>query len=153
MERFTAIGIGEMLWDMLPEGKKLGGAPSNFAFQFNALGGYGVPFSRLGDDDLGKEARALLESHGVDTAIVGTDPDHPSGRVDVTVDADGVPSYIFPPDVAWDFIEADPAALELASRANAASFGTLAQRSEVSRASIRAFIEAMPGNALRIFDI
>jgi fructokinase len=149
----TIVGIGEVLWDMLPTGRQLGGAPANFAYHARALGANGVPVSRVGDDDLGREILRRLASLGLDTRYVSTDRAHPTGRVDVRLDSAGVPDYVIHQPVAWDFIPADAPSLELASRADAVCFGTLAQRSPVSRASIRAFLRATRPQCLRVFDI
>lgn len=153
MTRMMAAGLGEILWDMLPEGPKLGGAPANFAYQFTALGGHGLPVTRVGDDEQGREALALLQERGVDVSAITVDPKHPTGRVDITLDADGVPEYVFPPDVAWDFIELNDAAKNAAVQLDAVCFGTLAQRNAVSAASIRRFLDILPSKVLKVFDI
>ncbi|WP_147821062.1 carbohydrate kinase family protein [Salidesulfovibrio onnuriiensis] len=150
---FKAAGIGEILWDMLPEGKKLGGAPANFAYHFKALGGESITISRVGDDDMGREALAILKKHALDIRAVTVDPVHPTGRVDVTVDAQGVASYEFPDHVAWDFIEANDAARAALPALNAVCFGTLAQRSENSRSAILSLLGQLPGACLKIYDI
>lgn len=149
---FTGAGIGEILWDMLPQGKKLGGAPANFSYHFSALGGHGLPVSRIGNDKLGREALETLKSHGLDTGHISIDPSRPTGRVDVRVDAAGVASYTFPDKVAWDHLAIGPDDLELASSLDAVCFGTLAQRGEKSRNAIREFLRYAK-KALKIFDI
>jgi fructokinase len=138
---------------MLPTGKQLGGAPANFAYHAKALGANGLPVSRVGDDNLGREILGRLTSLGLDTRYVSTDRARPTGRVDVRLDSAGVPDYVIHEPVAWDFIPADAPSLELASRADAVCFGTLAQRSPVSRESIRAFLRATRPQCLRVFDI
>ncbi len=150
--KFIGAGIGEILWDMLPRGKKLGGAPANFSYHLNALGGQGLPVSRIGDDDLGREALNILSDHGLDTGHVSIDPQHPTGRVDVSVDSSGVASYVFPDNVAWDHLTIGPDDLELAASLDAVCFGTLAQRGEKSREAIRTFLLSAK-KALKIFDI
>lgn len=152
MRQLLAIGLGEILWDVLPDARLLGGAPANFAYHVNALGGTGLPVSRVGDDELGREALSQLVANGLNIDAVSVDPDHPTGTVDARVDADGVATYTFPDDVAWDFISVDDAALALAAKADAICFGTLAQRSPVSRQAIHAFLRAAPG-ALKVYDI
>jgi len=152
MQSFLAIGLGEILWDVLPDGRKLGGAPANFAYHVNGLGGVGVPVSRVGDDALGREALAELSEHGVSTRTISIDKDHPTGTVDALVDEQGVASYVFPDDVAWDFLSIGDAALDLAVTADAVCFGSLAQRSRISRKAIHAFLKAAP-DALKIYDI
>ena len=152
MKPFLAIGLGELLWDVLPTGRKLGGAPANFAYHVNGLGGVGLPVSRIGDDDLGREALERLVSHGLNIDSISTDPTHLTGTVDALVDGHGVATYIFPDNVAWDFLVLDDKALDLAAKVDAICFGTLAQRSDISRKSIHAFLESAPG-ALKIYDI
>ena len=161
MNKATAVGLGEVLWDVLEgagEGagggdRTLGGAPANFAFHVNGLGGAGVPVSRVGRDDLGREAVDLLRANGLDTACVTVDPQHATGTVLAQLDGRGQATYVFPPDVAWDFLELNRAARDLAKRADAVSFGTLAQRSEVSRAAIHEFLRAVPAACLKVFDV
>ena len=152
MQPILAVGLGEILWDVLPDARMLGGAPANFAYHVNALGGAGVPVSRVGDDDLGREALALLARRGVIIDAVSVDPDHPTGTVDARVDASGVATYVFPDDVAWDFLTLEQPALALAERADAVCFGTLAQRAETSRQAIHRFLAAS-GKALKVYDI
>lgn len=152
MQPILAVGLGEILWDVLPQTRLLGGAPANFAYHVNALGGVGVPVSRVGDDDLGREALSLLVCLGLNIDAVSLDPDHPTGTVDARVDERGVADYVFPDDVAWDFLTLDQAALTLASNADAVCFGTLAQRSEVSRRAVRRFLDGADG-ALKVFDV
>lgn len=152
MAVFTAIGLGELLWDVLPDGRKLGGAPANFAYHFGALGGYGVPVSRVGDDELGREALAVLAEHGVPTDHVSIDPAHPTGTVNASIDAEGVATYAFPDDVAWDFLDFGSPTMELASAADVICFGSLAQRSPVSERAIYSLLAAAPG-ALKVFDV
>ena len=148
------IGIGEVLWDMLPGGKQLGGAPANFAYHARALGAAACPVSRVGDDALGREILDRLVLLDLPTTYVGTDRAHPTGTVDVRVDPGGVPHYVIHEHVAWDFLEPAPELLALAARADAICFGTLAQRSTMSRETIRAVLDAAnrPG-CLRVFDI
>jgi fructokinase len=147
------VGLGEALWDKLPGGKQLGGAPANFAYHAAALGARGFVASRVGDDDAGREITARLDALGLDRTHVGSDRDHPTGRVDVRVDARGVPEYVIHQPVAWDYLPADAPLLDLASRADAVCFGTLAQRSAVSRRTIRSFLRATKPSCLRVFDI
>jgi fructokinase len=152
MAEITAIGLGELLWDMLPGGRQLGGAPANFAYHMNSLGGVGIPVSRVGDDALGRDAVAELTGRGLSCDHVGLDPAHPTGTVGAVLDAEGVATYHFPDDVAWDFLSFGPATVALADSVQAVCFGSLAQRSPVSRRSVRALLRAAP-HALRIFDV
>ena len=152
MAGLTALGLGEILWDVLPDGRTLGGAPANFAYHVNALGSAGIPVSRVGDDDLGRETLAALSDKGVSVEHIATDPNRPTGTVLASLDRSGVADYTFPDDVAWDFLTPDDAAMELAARADAICFGTLAQRSPVSRRGVRRLLRAGP-DALKIYDI
>lgn len=147
------VGLGEVLWDVLPQGRTLGGAPANFAFHANGLGGFGAVVSRVGDDELGAEALALLGGRGVDTSQVSIDPNHPTGTVQAELDAQGRASYVFPPHVAWDFLELDEPMRALAEETDGVCFGTLAQREAMSRAAIHEFLRATRQEALRVFDI
>lgn len=152
MKRLLAVGLGEILWDVLPDTRMLGGAPANFAYHVNALGGAGIPVSRVGDDELGSEALSILAFNRLNIDAVSVDPEHPTGTVDAHINANGVATYVFPDDVAWDFITLDENAMSLAAKADAICFGTLAQRSEVSRRAIHSFLQGAP-NALKIYDI
>ena len=148
----VVVGIGEMLWDVFPEGKKLGGAPLNFSHHCGQLGASAHPVSAVGADADGAEIRQILASKNLPDAQVQTDPVHPTGRVNVTLQ-NGKPTYEILAEVAWDYIRFDQNLRDLASRADAVCFGSLAQRSPVSRATIQAFLEAMRPEALRIFDV
>ena len=148
----VVAGIGELLWDVFPEGKRLGGAPINFCYHCHQLGAKGVPVSAVGDDELGNEIRSALTAKGVPDTHVMTDPEHPTGTVRVSFQ-DGKPSYEICEGVAWDHI---PPADDLKQRARnieAVCFGSLAQRHNDSRTSIHAFLKASPAEALRIFDV
>ena len=147
------LGIGEILWDLLPGGKQLGGAPANFAFHAAALGARALPVSRVGDDPLGREILARLSAVKVDCALISIDPAHPTGVVDVTLDPAGAPEYVIREGAAWDFLAADEKAMTLAASADAVCFGTLGQRSPVAREAIERLISATPSHCLRVFDI
>jgi fructokinase len=147
------IGVGEILWDMLPAGRQLGGAPANFAFHAQQLGARGAVVSRVGNDALGQEILQRLDAAGLDRRGVGIDPGHPTGIVDVTLDKKGVPEYVIRTGVAWDFIESSPVNLELAGSADAICFGTLGQRSPASRSAIAAMLAAAKPGCLKVFDI
>lgn len=153
MTQFRAAGIGEILWDILPDGKKLGGAPANFAYHFKALGGESLTVSRLGDDALGREALALLQENHLATEGITFDPVHPTGRVDVEVDTRGIATYTFPEAVAWDFIEINAYTKTVLPTLDAVCFGTLAQRSAASRAAILSLLRSLPESTLKIYDI
>lgn len=147
------VGIGEALWDMLPEGKQLGGAPANFAYNITQMGMEGYAISALGKDDLGDEIINQLDAKQMHYIMPRVD--YPTGTVLVELDDEGVPCYEIKEDVAWDHIPFTDEMKRLAFRTRAVCFGSLAQRSEVSRATILKFIDTVPsGNGqLKIFDI
>jgi fructokinase len=150
---FTIIGIGELLWDMLPDGKMLGGAPANFAYWATRLGNRGVIASRLGNDALGDEALALLTQADIETAYIQRDAEHPTGTVAVELDARGQARYTIVEDVAWDFLAFSEQWADLAAHADAICFGLLAQRAATTRHTIRQFLEAVPADVLRVLDV
>lgn len=149
----TVVGLGELLWDLLPSGKQLGGAPCNFAYITNLLGDIGIPASRVGRDSLGDEALQRLAKLGLTAGSVQRDLTHPTGTVTVEIDGSGQPRFEISKPAAWDFLEWTAAWQQLAARADAVCFGSLAQRSSQSRATIRNFIRATPANAVRVFDV
>jgi fructokinase len=129
---YVIIGLGEILWDVFPEGKQLGGAPLNFSHHCAQLGAEAYHVSAVGADADGEEIRQILASKNLPYLHVQTDPAHPTGRVNVKL-RDGKPTYEILRDVAWDFIQFTPTLADLAARADAACFGSLAQRNSVSR--------------------
>jgi fructokinase len=149
----TIVGLGELLWDLLPSGKQLGGAPANFAYIANLLGDTGIPASRLGRDSLGDEALKKLAQLGLSNAFVQQDPSHPTGTVKVEIDSSGQPRFDISELVAWDFLEWTSSWQQLANEADAVCFGSLAQRSAPSRSTIRSFLQATRPEAVRIFDV
>ena len=151
--KHTVVGLGELLWDVFPEGKQLGGAPANFAYMTALLGDRGVVASRVGTDRLGQEALWQLASSGLDISSVQQDMQHATGTVRVELDSRGQAEYRFVQDVAWDHLQWTPEWKELAESADAVCFGSLAQRSEESRETIRKFLGAMRPGAVRIFDV
>jgi fructokinase len=146
------VGLGEMLWDMLPGGERLGGAPANFAVMAARLGDRGVIASRLGRDKLGDRALDELDELPIDISFVQRDPEHPTGSVGVEI-IEGEPHYTIHEPVAWDFLEWTPEWRALAQSADAVCFGTLAQRSEVSRKTIQDFVAGTRPECIRIFDV
>ncbi len=150
---YTIVGLGELLWDLFPEGKQLGGAPANFAYMTNLLGDVGLVASRVGDDDLGREAKGRLEHLGLRTSFLQSDSVHPTGTVRVQVDPTGQPTFQIAESVAWDFFEWTAAWHSLADSADAICFGSLAQRACASRDTIRAFLGAVRPGAIRVFDV
>ena len=151
--KFVIVGIGELLWDVLPDGKQLGGAPVNFACHCGQLGGKAYPISCIGVDQLGYEIKAALGALGVDCSYVQENIIYSTGTVQVTLDHKGKPSYEICEGVAWDNIELSDALTELAQRTDAVCFGSLAQRNDASRKAICSFIRKMPVDALKIFDV
>jgi fructokinase len=152
-KNYLTIGLGELLWDMFPEGKQLGGAPANFAYMTSLLGDEGIVVSRVGSDALGRAAGRRLERLGVRASHLQLDPDHPTGTVKVSVDPAGQPTFEIAESVAWDFFAWTPEWRALAERADAVCFGTLAQRCPQSRATIRTFLKALRPGATRVFDV
>ncbi len=148
-----AVGLGEVLWDLLPSGPQLGGAPANFACHAAALGAEASVISRVGSDPLGWQALDLLKQRGLDVSAVGVDPVLPTGTVEVTVDSGGSPSFSIREDVAWDGIIVDAPALERVRRAGVICFGSLAQRTPRSANAVHDLLAVAPRDALRIFDI
>jgi fructokinase len=134
------VALGELLWDLLPSGPRAGGAPFNFAFHCHQLGHPAVIVSRVGDDDLGRRLRTEVRRLGLSDEYIQTDREHPTGTVQVSVDAGGQPTYTITGNVAWDFIEWEPKLEALAGTSRAVCFGTLAHRSPESRSSIRRFV-------------
>lgn len=147
------VGLGEILWDLLPEGRKLGGAPANFAYHARVLGNRGLPASRVGSDGEGREIIASLGRLDIPAEQIQIDALHPTGSVEVSLDRGGLPSYQINKPAAWDFIAYTPRLAELAAHCDAVCFGSLAQRSPVSRRTIRRFLTALPPGALRVFDV
>lgn len=147
------VGMGEALWDMLPEGRKLGGAPANFAYHVSQFGLDSRVVSAVGDDELGNEILANFAEKQLDCQIEKVA--YPTGTVQVTLDEKGVPCYEIKEGVAWDNIPYTPALENLAKETHAVCFGSLAQRNAVSRETINRFIDQMPEdeNVLKIFDI
>ena len=145
------VGLGEALWDVLPEGKKLGGAPANFAYHAGQFGLDTLAISAVGEDQLGDETLSALEEKGL-KYIMPRVP-FPTGTVQVELDAQGVPAYEIREGVAWDNIPFTPEMEKVARSCKAVCWGSLAQRHEVSRNTIHRFLDATPPTCLKIFDI
>lgn len=147
------IGMGEALWDVLPEGKKIGGAPANFAYHVSQFGLPGMAVSAIGDDALGKEIRENFTSKGLKHHLA-TVP-YATGTVQVELDPNGVPQYEIKENVAWDNIPWTPELEEIARNTKAVCFGSLAQRNVVSRETIGRFLDTMPHgeDSLVVFDV
>ncbi|MDE5553982.1 MAG: carbohydrate kinase [Muribaculaceae bacterium] len=149
----VVVGMGEALWDVLPEGKKIGGAPANFAYHVSQFGLPSCVVSAVGDDPLGKEIIENFTSKGLNHQIA-TVP-YPTGTVQVEIDQAGIPQYEIKENVAWDNIPYTAHLEQLAGRTKAVCFGSLAQRNVVSRNTINRFLDAMPQNddTLVVFDV
>ena len=146
------LGIGELLWDLLPEGPRLGGAPANFTVMAGRLGNHAAILSRIGRDDLGRAAMELLDPFPVDAGGVQVDTTHETGRVTVKFEA-GQPSYTIHDPAAWDFMELTDDWVSLAERADAVCFGSLAQRSRGSRQTIQTLVAETSSGCVRVFDV
>lgn len=147
------VGLGEVLWDLLPQGRQIGGAPANFAYHVRH---YGLPVrvvSAVGDDQLGREIQQLFSQRQIPAVIPAVQ--YPTGTVQVTLDASGIPAYDICTGVAWDHIPFTPTLQCLAPQTRAVCFGSLAQRSEESRTTIARFLDAMPEapGILKVFDV
>ncbi len=147
------VGMGEALWDCLPEGRKLGGAPANFAYHVSQFGLESCVVSAVGADLLGREIVDIFTEKRLPWNIPTVD--YPTGTVQVTLDCNGIPQYNIKENVAWDNIPFTPALAELAKDTTAVCWGSLAQRNEVSRNTINKFIDSMPQSedVLKVFDI
>jgi len=150
---FKIIGIGEVLWDLLPAGPQLGGAPANFAYHAHALGAHACVVTRVGKDNLGSNILRRFEEQGIADGTVQVDEINPTGTVTVALSDKGIPNYIIRENVAWDRLAVTPMALKIIRGADAICFGSLAQRGGISRAAIQSLVAAAPARALRVFDI
>lgn len=156
---FRIAAIGELLWDILPTGPQLGGAPANFAAMsahlsaINSASDEIFLISRLGDDVLGRQAIQQLSSRALALDFLSIDPHHPTGSVTVALAADGIPAYNIHENAAWDHIPSSAELLALAPTLDAVCFGTLAQRSAETRATLRHFVQATQAHCLRVFDV
>jgi fructokinase len=151
--RYVIVGLGEVLWDILPKGKELGGAPANFAYMTSLLGDKGVVASRVGKDRLGNAAARRLLRLGLRTTYIQVDSKNPTGTVKVDVDPDGQPKFEITENVAWDFFEWNQMWQMLAEHTDAVCFGSLAQRCTQSRETIRTFLKTVKPATVRVFDV
>ncbi len=145
------VGLGEVLWDMLPEGRKIGGAPVNFAYHAGQFGIDTMAVSAIGNDKLGEDT--IAEMNGKHLNHIFPSVPYPTGSVQVSLDEKGVPAYDIKENVAWDNIPFTNEIESVARNCRAVCFGSLAQRNAVSRNTIRKFIESTPSGCIRIFDI
>ena len=153
MNRPVVIGLGEVLWDVFPDGKRPGGAPANFAFQANQLGCNGVVVSRVGRDELGTELVDFLTSKGLRTSAIQLDDEFPTGKVTVSFNEKNQPEYVIHEDVAWDRLEFNDKLKSVVEMADAICFGSLAQRTETSRKAIQQAVASTSYECLRVFDV
>jgi fructokinase len=146
------VAFGELIWDVFQDGKKLGGAPANLVFRVNSLGDEGVLLSRIGRDEAGNEALQILRRFSVTDSFIQIDPVNPTGMILVKVGHEGRPDYHIEPDLAFDHIELTPESLQLVREADCISFGTLVQRHEKSRNTLRVLLEEIP-QTLKYLDL
>ena len=149
----TIFSLGEILWDIFPEGKKIGGAPANVVFYLSRLDENPVLVSRVGTDSLGEEALAVCQNCSLKTDFIQKDEVHCTGKVNVHLDGQGVPRFEIQDNVAWDFIEESPPLFLAIKEADAVYFGTLAQRHEKSRTTIRRLLEQTRTDCLKVLDL
>jgi fructokinase len=152
-QKRTIVALGEVLWDVFPDGPRFGGAPANFACHAAAFGADAAMVSCVGDDELGAGAIAALRERHVSTEHVERSSDYPTGTVQVALDDAGKPTFTIAEDVAWDHLRWAAGLSTLAESADAVVFGTLGQRSAASRETIQRFLRATRPAALRIYDI
>jgi fructokinase len=152
-KNYIVVGLGELLWDILPTGEQLGGAPANFAYITAMLGDCGIVASRIGCDERGDKAVALLHKAGLKTSQLQMDEVRPTGTVEVRLGEKGKPAYTITEGVAWDVLQWTADWQELAARADAVCFGSLAQRSPQARQTIQGFLQATRPDALLVFDV
>lgn len=146
------IGVGEILWDVLPDGKRLGGAPGNFVYHTKALGASAIVISAIGNDKNGREIIKELKKKDIPAKITYQN-DKPTGTVDVSINSQGEPNYIINENVAWDFIPFDEDILQITREADIICFGTLAQRSIISRKTIQTIVKSSRPESLVVYDI
>ncbi len=151
-ERIEVVGLGEILWDMLPDGREAGGAPFNFAFHCHRLGHPAVIVSRVGGDPLGQALRGTVKSLGLADAYIQEDPDRPTGTVRVALDAGGQPAFTIAEDVAYDHLAWSEDLGRLCEQARAVCFGTLALRHPTARETIRRAVRKAK-DAIVVFDV
>jgi fructokinase len=151
-EPHLILGIGELLWDIVPDGMRLGGAPANFAVMAGRLGNHAAILSRIGRDDLGRQAIDRLNPMPVETGFLQVDPQHETGRVTVSF-VEGEPHYTIHEPAAWDFLELSDEWVQLVERADAICFGSLAQRNRQARQTIQTLAAQASSTCIRVFDV
>jgi len=151
--KYLIAGLGEILWDLLPQGKQLGGAPANFTYHAQLLGAEGYVITAIGDDDLGKEILQKITKINLTSDYIAIVRDYPTGTVSVDIDQKGKPTYIIHNNVAWDYIPSTTSLIDLGRDLDALCFGSLAQRGPISRETILNLVKSTREECLRIFDI
>lgn len=151
-KRFSIVGVGEVMWDFYERDKFLGGTPANVVWHAQQIGDTGILVSRVGDDALGDELVTVLRQRGLTTAFIQRDRRKSTGRVHIALDAEGVPHYRGYQDVAFDYLKYKAELEELAPRADAVMYGTLAQRAAPTRRTLFKFLRAA-ARALKVFDL
>jgi fructokinase len=146
------IGIGELLWDVLPDGKKLGGAPCNFVYHCQKQGGEGLVLSAVGNDKNGVEILELLKTKGLSSELIQVN-DKPTSTVDVALDENGVPEFTIHENVAWDFLSYDESLRQIVTEADIVCFGTLAQRNSFSHNTIIKTLKTCKPDSLIVYDV
>lgn len=153
MNQNKIAGIGELLWDVLPDAEQLGGAPINFAYHVSALGAEAVAISTIGNDNRGKKAIKELQNRGVSTSYISVLDQFDTGYVTAIVDGKGIATYEFPDEVAWDHLAINPAAQQCAVELKAICFGTLAQRSDFARTTIQRYLGITSEKTIKVYDL
>ena len=151
-KKLKVIGIGELLWDVLPDGKKLGGAPCNFVYHAQKQGASGLALSAVGNDDNGREILEILETKSISAELIQIN-EMPTSTVDVAINAEGVPEYTIHENVAWDFIILNDAAERAVNQADIVCFGSLAQRNATSQETIEKLLAGCKLETLVVYDI
>ncbi|MDI6699495.1 MAG: carbohydrate kinase [Candidatus Saccharicenans sp.] len=152
-EKILVLAVGELLWDIFPDDKRIGGAPANFAYYLKKIGENPVLISRVGQDSLGVQALTTCRSAGLINDSIQVDSIHPTGRVRVELDKKGVPNFEIEQDAAWDFLEEEDHLFSLVKNAAAVYFGTLAQRNEISRNTIQRLQAGTGPGCLKVLDL
>ena len=152
-EKSSILVIGEILWDIFPDGKRIGGAPANFAYYMTKMGIETTLISRIGNDSLGFEALAACQSEGLVIDFIQRDPIYPTGKVIVKLDKNGIPDFKIEEISAWDFIDDEERLFPLVKKAKALYFGTLAQRNEKSRRTIQNLLAQANPECIRVLDL
>ena len=153
VDEFHITGIGEILWDMFPDGAQFGGAPANFVCHSQALGARSHMVSCVGNDELGRRALGFLKEHGVDISAVTQSEERGTGTVEIELDAEGVAQFEFASDVAWDALTWSEALTHVAVKTDVVCYGTLGQRSEISKNTIQRFLKGTTDECLCVFDV